>query len=203
MRFLCLFALLGAAPALADVQVTRKINALSSQITFYFNTSGPECQDPDEYGCAKIDLRWASNYSAYVKLISPQIVQGSKIVVDATVEGIIPFKVTCAACGQNCSFKIPIVNTPVTIALPPCPVPGQNIGLPLVIPMPAKSPLPISVPIKANVQLLDPSGAALANVDLTAALSPTGIKDVKFDAAALKEYAATHSSDTTLYLSLE
>lgn len=182
-------ALCFATLAAGDIKVERTINSLSPSITFNFTTTGASCENTDAHGCSKLDLRWGTNVSSYIDLQTMAITAGTKIVLKATVEAILPLDVTCLACGANCSFKIPVINTPVTIPFPPCPISPLSIIQSFIIPMPAKSPIPLSVPITANAKLLDPSGATLADVDLTATLSPTA-GAFRFDKAALMEYLA-------------
>ena len=184
---LCFYVALAAA----DVKVERTINTLAPSITFNFSTAGASCESTDAHGCSKLDLRWGTNISAYIDLQTMAIMAGTKIVLKATVESILPLDVTCLACGANCTFKIPIINTPVTIPFPPCPISPLSLMQSFVIPMPAKSPIPLSVPITANAKLLDPSGATLADVDLTATLAPSG-EAFRLDRAALMEYLAQH-----------
>jgi hypothetical protein len=168
-----------AAVAIADVKVSRTINTLAPGITFNLTVAGPgsPCGAVDSHGCGTFDLLWGTNYTASLDLVTLPINAGSKIIVTATIEDVIHFNVSCAACGANCSFTVPIINKDVNFALPACPIAAINLLKALPFKMPAKSPVPVSVQInKAKLQVLDPSANVVVDADLTGSLSPTELE---------------------------
>mmetsp|Transcript_27590 Transcript_27590/g.75090 ORF Transcript_27590/g.75090 Transcript_27590/m.75090 type:complete len:80 (+) Transcript_27590:652-891(+) len=46
----------------------------------------------------------------------------------AQVDRIISWKFSCAACGQNCTTTVPVVNQEVNFAMPDCPVAADAIS---------------------------------------------------------------------------
>ena len=55
--------------------------------------------------------------------------------MDVKIDEIIPFKFSCALCGSDCSFEIPIVEQTVTLTLtlPYSPEPNSNGSIKMLI----------------------------------------------------------------------
>lgn len=114
-----IFATTLLAVASADIKFSRTINSISDA-TADVTISG--CAASDQYGSNNCDLDWGKEYDVtYNVSLERPITTGSKLSVDLKAS-IIPLKFDCAACGGNCTFKIPIVGKEVNIALPPCPI---------------------------------------------------------------------------------
>lgn len=174
--------------AIADVKVDRTINTLASDITFNLTVAGPgtPCSNVDANGCGIFDLQWNTNYTAFLDVVTTPILAGSKIVLSATLDGLIPFNVNCPACGANCSFEVPVIKKNVNFAMPACPIPAINLVKALPFKMPGKSPLPITVTInKATLQVLDPSANVVVDATLTGSLSPS---ELDFGVSTFEEF---------------
>ena len=89
------------------------------------------------------------------------------------MEGIIPFDLSCALCGANCTAKIPIINKQISIKMPDCPLPKGAINKAISFTLPASSPIPLKVPIKGDVTITDDAGTTVLDLSLTASLGPS------------------------------
>jgi hypothetical protein len=60
---------------------------------------------------------------------------------DAQVNRIIAWKFTCPVCGANCTTTVPVVNEPINVAMPPCPIAAGMIQQAIYSTLPPESPL--------------------------------------------------------------
>ena len=175
------FALASAALlsiASADIKFSRTINTINDA-TVDVTLAG--CPATDQYGSNNCDLKWGSPISAtYNVSLERPITTGSKLSVDLKAS-IIPLKFDCAACGANCTFKVPIINKPVNIALPPCPIAPTAFKGSKSITLPAKSPLPIKIDAKGTITLTNGDGTVIADVSVNVDLEPATEEELAAD----------------------
>eukprot|EP00038_Savillea_parva_P007165 m.168266 g.168266 ORF g.168266 m.168266 type:complete len:169 (-) comp12934_c0_seq1:146-652(-) len=156
-----LAALCALASASLDFSrtVTKVASGSSAKVTF-----DKGCSQTDPYGSNDCSLDWGSDYTVTYNATFPPITSGHKIAIALKVDGIIPFDVTCPACGGNCEFEVPIIKKQVNISLPPCPITSQVGSQHFTLP---SDPLPVKVSIEGTVSLLDPTGATTDSISLT------------------------------------
>jgi len=135
--------------------------------------AGTACTDKDTYGSNNCDLNWGQTYNISVDgALSNDIEQGTTVTVDATVDGLIPFKFTCDACGAPCTINVPIVKKAITVDTPPCPIHADSLHQVFSAALPGASPVPIKAGVKGSVYLHDQSGSEIVKIDLEATVSP-------------------------------
>tara|TARA_B110000208_G_C11564291_1_gene356543 strand:+ start:35 stop:598 length:564 start_codon:yes stop_codon:yes gene_type:complete len=151
------------AVASADIHFSRTINTVTDA-TADVTISG--CPATDQYGSNNCDLAWGKEYDVtYNVSLERPITTGAKLTVDLKAS-IIPLKFDCAACGANCTFKVPIVNKDINIALPPCPIKPAALMNKKSVTLPAKSPLPIKLDVKGSITLTNGDGTVIADLSV-------------------------------------
>ena len=86
--------------------------------------------------------------------------EGSTFHVNLKVDTVIPWKFSCAACGANCTTSVPIVDYPINMAMPPCPISAQELQQTLASALPAESPTKgVKVTAKGSVTVKDQNSA--------------------------------------------
>eukprot|EP01063_Lacrimia_lanifica_P020334 TRINITY_DN27662_c0_g1_i1.p1 TRINITY_DN27662_c0_g1~~TRINITY_DN27662_c0_g1_i1.p1 ORF type:complete len:174 (+),score=58.24 TRINITY_DN27662_c0_g1_i1:55-576(+) len=169
VAFICL-----AASAAADVTFSRTFSQLLS------GTSGTvdlapagTCSGSDDFGANDCTLKWGTNYTVNYDATLPKAIdEGFKVNVDATIDSLLPLKFSCAACGADCTFTVPVVGKQVTIPAVACPlVPAGETKGSKVVPLPAKSPLPVGASMKGSVTLVDGTGAVMGVVTIDAKIA--------------------------------
>ena len=129
------------------------------------------CASSDAYGSNDCAWNWGDSVKITASAAAgADVGTGAKFVVDAKVDSIVPFKVTCAACGANCTYTVPIVKKEMTIAMPDCPLIAKATPLAVeyTLALPASSPLPVKVSAKGTASLEDANGATLVSVSFDA-----------------------------------
>ena len=129
------------------------------------------CSGSDAYGSNDCAWNWGDSVKVTASAAAgADVAAGSKIVVDLKVDSIVPFKVTCPACGANCTATVPIVKQEITVALPPCPLiaAAKPLSVDYTLALPSSSPLPVKVTAKGSVSLQDAAGHTLATVTVDA-----------------------------------
>lgn len=97
--------------------------------------------------------------------------EGSLFSVNLKVDTVIPWKFSCAACGANCTTKVPIVDYPLNFAMPPCPVSSGELETAISQALPAESPTDgVKVTAKGTVHIKDETGAEVLAMDINAKL---------------------------------
>ena len=168
-------ALLGSlalfSTASADVTFSRKVDSIADYAHASAVLSG--CPSADAYGSNNCDLKWGSTYSVnYNVSLTEPITKGSTVEVDLKAS-FLPLKFNCAACGDTCEFKVPIIGKQVSIKLPDCPIKATSLGDTKKITLPSKSPLPLDLKVTGSVTVKngDSSVVAKVEVDVDAAKS--------------------------------
>ena len=143
------------------------------------------------------DLQWGASYTGHVKAsLAKDIEKGSTITVDAKVDGLIPLKFTCPACGANCTITVPIVGKTETIELPPCPLSAASLDKALNVTLPSSSPIQVKTGVKGEVTLADAAGATLIKLHVEGAVTPSAK-----EAVTVKE--TDHAKDAAPFFSEE
>jgi hypothetical protein len=111
--FITLFALVGALFSLVTgdgIQLSRSVNTVGPDGGFVIKFDSG-CSTTDQYGSNNCDWKWGADIQGSVdaKFTHP-LEAGSKFTVDMKIDRAIPWKFTCAACGETCTTTIPIVN---------------------------------------------------------------------------------------------
>lgn len=168
MKVLSIFATL-LAVVNADISLSRTFDKVAPGNKLMLLLS-PGCATTDEYGSNDCDFKWGQKLDASVNgTLAQDLTSTAKFTVDAKVDKIIPLKFSCAMCGQNCSFEIPIVKQAVSFPMPPCPIQKENIAQSFSVTLPATSPVPITVNVEGSVTVNDGS-ADIVVVSLTGSL---------------------------------
>ena len=101
--------------AAADITLSRTIDSHAAG-NFNVTVEGPACKDKDAFGSNTCDMNWGQSYTVdYSASLTNDIVDGDTITIDATLDGLVPFKATCNLCGQPCTVTVPIVKQTFTI----------------------------------------------------------------------------------------
>ena len=159
-------ALLGTASA--DVTFSRKIDQIADYAHASAVLSG--CPAVDAYGSNNCDIKWGAQESVtYNVSLTKPITQGATIDVDLKAS-FLPLKFSCAACGDTCKFKVPIIGKEVSIKLPDCPIKAQGLANTAKFSLPSKSPLPLDVKLTGSITVTngDKSVVVKAEVDVDA-----------------------------------
>jgi len=93
--------------------------------------------------------------------------QGSSLHVDLKVNKFISWKFSCPACGENCTTTVPVVNEPVNVAMPPCPIPAGSIEQGIESILPATSPTGgVKVTAVGSVGVTDANGGPVLTMNI-------------------------------------
>lgn len=156
-----------------DIVVSRTINSLGDGSSAVIYIEGNACSQHDQYGSNKCDIQWGSSITAdYNVTLGNDLASGSKIDVDLTVDGFIPFKFSCDACGADCKVTVPIVQKTFDIKMPACPIAAKTLKDKVTKAIPAASPVPVKASLKGNVKVSDASGTTVLDMDVEGVVSP-------------------------------
>ena len=165
--------LLLACSVRGDIVVSRTVNSLGDDSSALIYIEGSACSQHDQYGSNDCDLKWGSSITVdYNVTLGHDLASGSKIDVDLTVDGIVPLKFTCDACGADCSVTVPIVHKKIDIKMPACPIAAQTLKNKVTKAIPAASPVPVKASFKGTAKVSDASGATVLDMDLQGEVSP-------------------------------
>ena len=137
--------LAACAPAMADITLSRTVNSLAAGSSLNVTVEGSACSTKDAYGSNECDVHWGNTYTVDVAAsLAEDLTTGSKIAVDLKLDGLVPFKASCAACGANCSVTVPIIKQSFNFAMPACPISVKaGIAKTISAALPTKSPVPL------------------------------------------------------------
>merc|ERR1712037_169737 len=92
--------------------------------------------------------------------------KNTKLNINAKLDGLIPFKVSCAICGVNCTITIPIVKKTITIPFGDvaCPIKAGKVTNTLSVTLPAKDPVPLKISFAGEAKFTDDAGTLLGDV---------------------------------------
>lgn len=179
------FSLLVASSA-ADVVVSRTINSLAAG-SATVNVEGDACTDHDSYGSNHCDVHWGSSYTIdYDVALNKDVEAGSTFTADVTLDGVVPYKFSCALCGEDCTITVPIIKKTYSFTMPPCPISATGLKGNITQALPSTSPVPLKIGFKGNIKANDPQGAVLADVDVSGTVSPSGASAVIIEEREVK-----------------
>ena len=162
-------------PSFADIVVSRTVNSISNA-TANVTIEGPACTDKDQYGSNSCDVTWGSSYTVdYAVTLAEDLTAGAQVHVDVKLDSVVPFKFSCAVCGADCSITVPIIKKSYKFEMPPCPISKQSLSDRITKALPAKSPVPLKISLKGNVQVTDQAGGVIADVDVEGKVGPSGL----------------------------
>mmetsp|Transcript_23039 Transcript_23039/g.38980 ORF Transcript_23039/g.38980 Transcript_23039/m.38980 type:complete len:174 (-) Transcript_23039:1171-1692(-) len=154
----------------ANIHFSRTAKAIAPDSSFYVEFADG-CASTDDYGSNDCTFDWGQAVEGSVTgKLGHDLQEGSSFHVNLKVDTVIPWKFSCAACGVNCTTTVPIINYPLEIPMPPCPVPAGDLQEALSKALPAKSPTDgVKVTAKGSVGVKDEKGADVLelNVDVT------------------------------------
>ena len=161
-----LFAFVGSV--LSDgVQFSRTIKTVGPSGGGTLKMSG--CSSVDQYGSNNCDWAWGSTIVGSIDAHSGPLNVGSMLVVDLTVDRVISWKFSCAACGQNCTTSVPLVNEEVNFAMPPCPIPAETVVEAFNSTLPATSPTKgVKVTATGSISILNENGGTVLGLEIDA-----------------------------------
>lgn len=160
----------------ADVVLSRTVNSVATG-TSGLVTIAPAtaCTGSDQYGSNNCDVNWGQAYTVnYSYTLGADIVAGSTISIDAHIDTFIHFQHTCVACGGLCTVTVPIIGKKISYQMPDCPIlAGSSPPTLLSFTLPSKSPIPVHTGVVGTLTANDAAGNVLANISLTATITPS------------------------------
>eukprot|EP00041_Stephanoeca_diplocostata_P039633 m.1637271 g.1637271 ORF g.1637271 m.1637271 type:complete len:197 (+) comp25649_c0_seq1:68-658(+) len=155
------------------IQFTRTVEKIAPGGSGDVVIGNNACTQKDQYGSNDCTLDWGQSYPITYNLSFPApITAGHTISLQAKVEGL-PLTINCAACGQKCEFKIPVIGKDVSIDLPPCPIQNQYNSTTINL---DKDPVPLKVSVSGSGQLKDQSGNTVDSISFTCTIAPNGME---------------------------
>ncbi|KAG7368382.1 hypothetical protein IV203_031125 [Nitzschia inconspicua] len=98
-----------------------------SKFVLELQNSDTHCKVSDEFGVNDCHFNWKEQAEGnFSTAISTVLDESSSIEAHLIVEGHIPYKLSCALCGQPCEIGLPIINFKYTFRMPDCPVDLRN-----------------------------------------------------------------------------
>merc|ERR1712070_68280 len=125
------------------ISLSRTINSASGITGSAVVDSG--CSSKDQYGSNDCSFSWGQKLGLTLNTTLAADVASGTIAIDAKIDGFLPFKASCAVCGEPCTITIPVVKKTITIKLPACPLKGGNHATTLSVTIPTTDPVPIKV----------------------------------------------------------
>jgi hypothetical protein len=168
-RLTCLCLL---AAAQSTIQITRHITSVEAGASGTVNID-KDCTTKDEYGCESALAKWGDSLKVSLNATLPHdLTADYSVIVKAKVNNIIPFDVTCAICGVDCTVTIPIIKKKLTIKLPPCPIKAATYLNSTTVVLPAKAPVPLKVSATGTGSVQDSKGNVVADVSVSLEVTP-------------------------------
>eukprot|EP00615_Pteridomonas_danica_P009174 CAMPEP_0114341776 /NCGR_PEP_ID=MMETSP0101-20121206/9273_1 /TAXON_ID=38822 ORGANISM="Pteridomonas danica, Strain PT" /NCGR_SAMPLE_ID=MMETSP0101 /ASSEMBLY_ACC=CAM_ASM_000211 /LENGTH=177 /DNA_ID=CAMNT_0001475493 /DNA_START=71 /DNA_END=604 /DNA_ORIENTATION=- len=167
-----LVALAFISSAAANIQFSREVLAIGPDgtVDIELDTSPPTgaCATEDAYGSNDCTFDWGQNVTgSFVGTIGDPIESGSTLSVNLKVDKVITWAFSCAACGAVCETTVPVVNQPVSIPLPDCPLPVGSLEKAFNEALPASSPLGgVKVTATGTLGVTNPSGADVLKLSI-------------------------------------
>ena len=154
--------------AQANVQFSRTVNSVGANGDFVLKFDAG-CASVDAHGSNNCAWDWGAYIQGSVDAHSGPLNEGSKLIVDLKVDKVISWKFTCAACGQNCTTTIPLVNEEVNFATPPCPIPAQTAVELFNTTLPSTSPTKgVKVTAVGTIKVVNELGATILDLGIDA-----------------------------------
>ena len=159
------------APADGDIHIERTVKSIDKAKGTLTIDHG--CSGSDQYGNSVCDLNWGDAYNLTYDVVTEEDLNSkTNLDVHLTLDGIIPFHISCAICGANCTFTIPIVKKTITIPFGqiPCPIAAGTVQGSLPFTLPAKDPVPLKISFAGEGKLTDDAGALIADLTVKGAV---------------------------------
>jgi len=115
-------------------------------------------------------FNWGQNVTgSFVGSLGDPIEAGSKLNVNLKVDKVITWSFSCAACGAVCETTVPVVNQPVSIPLPDCPLPAGALEQSFSDALPATSPLGgVKVTVTGTIGVTNANGGDILKLSIDA-----------------------------------
>ena len=127
------------------------------------------CSSTDAYGSNNCNWAWGETIVGSVDAHSGGLDVGSTLNVDLKIDRVISWKFICAACGQNCTTSVPIVNEEVNFAMPPCPIPAEQISQLFNSTLPSESPTKgVKVTASGTINIINEHGTTVLGMSIDA-----------------------------------
>lgn len=153
------------APRAKGIQVSRTVKSLNKIKGKVSLDTG--CKSSDDYGSNDCELDWGSTYNVTYDLeLDEDLDEKTILNVDLTLDGLIPFKASCAICGKDCTLTIPIIKKTVTIPFSKvdCPVKAGKLSGNVALALPANDPVPLTISVKGEATFTDGAGTQLGDL---------------------------------------
>lgn len=113
---------------------------------------------------------WGQNVTgSFVGTLGDPIEAGSTLSVNLKVDKVINWKFNCAACGATCETTVPVVNQPVSIPLPDCPLPAGAIEQAFSEALPDSSPTGgVKVTVTGTIGVTNADGGDILKLSIDA-----------------------------------
>merc|ERR550514_2066795 len=103
MKLVIFAAALGLA--FANIQVSRTVDTISKATAMVTFDHG--CTATDPYGSNQCTFDWGEKVGVtYNVSLGTELTAANKLILDVTVDKIIPLKVSCAVCGDTCEISV-------------------------------------------------------------------------------------------------
>jgi hypothetical protein len=153
----------------AGIAFSRTINAdqhLPLHLTF-----SQGCTSSDAYGSNNCNWAYGSELGIDYNVKLDEDVNSGKLAVNAKVDSILPFVVSCGLCGVNCSLTIPVINIPVDFAMPPCPIKAASFVNSTTVAIPATNPIGAKTTATGTAVITDQNGQSIISLTFSATLA--------------------------------
>lgn len=154
--------------AMSNIQLSRTVNTVGPNGggSVKFDTG---CSSVDAYGSNNCNWAWGETIMGSVDAHTGALDVGSTLNVDLKIDHVISWKFTCAACGQNCTTSVPIVNEEVNFAMPPCPIPAEQVSQLFNSTLPSESPTKgVKVTATGNINVVNEHGLTVLGLSIDA-----------------------------------
>jgi hypothetical protein len=128
------------------------------------------CTSSDAYGSNNCNWAYGTAINLDYSVSLSENISSGKIAINMKVDSVIPFVATCPACGANCTLTIPVVNIPVSFAMPPCPLNSFSISNITNVVLPSSNPIGTKTSASGTIVLTDQNGKTVLGLSLDATL---------------------------------
>ena len=160
------------AGASADIEFSRTVVAIGQDGTFDLELdtlpASGACKTEDMYGSNDCTFNWGQTVNgSFAGNLAHDLDTGSTLSVDLKVNRVIGWKFSCPACGGLCETTVPVINEPISVEMPPCPIPSGGVEVPILSAIPDTSVTNgIKVTAVGNVGVKDASGGDVLSLDI-------------------------------------
>jgi hypothetical protein len=140
-----------------------------SQFLLQLEENSTHCQVYDDFGVNDCHFNWkeeaVGNFST---AISTVLDESSFVEAHLVLEGHIPYKLSCALCGQPCEVGLPVIDFKYTFRMPDCPVDLRNHFQDFQYQLWSHSPTEgmVSISLEATATVYSAPGVQLAEFEV-------------------------------------